>query len=177
MQLPLPNSETLLMPDARGSLFIPPLLSSLLGCSSAVQWARLVCIWVQQRWVIARCRTLAARLLLWLGFGFPHTAAPVWDLLLKCSYESRSPGLSPQPHGLGTRTGEGRTGLQFPPCPGKARTRGPQRHTGKGRVGASPALLMWSCRRQLKRCWDKESNEPVWLGCICSRVIEKTPGC
>lgn len=44
-------------------------------------------------------------------------------------------------------------------------------------VGASPAFSMWSRRRQLKSCWDKGSNEGVCFGCICSRVLERNPGC
>lgn len=73
----------------------PPCSRSSLGCSSAVQRTRLARSWAQQCWATAHCRTLAARLLPWPGFSFPHPAAPVWELLLNCSHESHSPDLSP----------------------------------------------------------------------------------
>lgn len=57
--------------------------------------------------------------------------------------------------------------------------RGSDLRSPKGRawVGASPALLMWSRRRQLKRRWDKASKEGAWLSRIRSRVLERSSGC
>lgn len=157
MPIPLPSSETLPMPDASGSLFI--LLFSPLSWGSAVPC-----------WNTA----LAAHSLPWMGIGFFRAAAPAWELLLNCSYGLQSPDLPPQP-GLGT--GEGRWGLQFTPHPGEALTHAPKgtrAGTGWEHPLPSPCVPVGDSS---KAAGNKGWNEGVWLHCICSRLLQRDPGC
>lgn len=168
MQIPLPSCETLLMLDAKGSLFFPLILTPLLGCSSAVQCIMLVCRWIQQCCGTAHCRTLAAYFLPWPGFGFPHAAALLWELLLNCTPKVHSTDPSPQPHSLGTRTEE-RWIFSSHLILERLRVIAPKGNTRRHKAGASTAHLMWSCKRKLKNCWGKGSNKEFGLAASAQR--------
>lgn len=90
MQIPLPSSETLLKPDASGSLFIllfPPL-----------SWGSAVPCWHT---------ALSAHLLPWMGFGF-FCGSCFWTPPTNCTAQISHPSLS-----LGAGEGDGVCSSRF----------------------------------------------------------------
>lgn len=176
MQILLPCRETLLMPDASGSLFISPIVTPLPGwavpCSAhgwhAAQSSSAGALPAAEPRPLAHCRGRdSASPTPQQQCGSCFQSAPT-DCTARVSHPSLvvwALTLEKGDWGFGSRLVLEMLGLAAP------------EGTPADGVGASPALSMRSRRRQLKSCWDKGWNEGVWFGRICSRVLERSPGC